>query len=83
VPGPDHLARVLLQFIHRQQSRIAKRSMTMDALELTSPNDFANDASLLEGLYQLVVNGHTDGWEFQQLNSEVYDRLMHTYPVNH
>ncbi|KLD78336.1 hypothetical protein FZ025_16720 [Xanthomonas hyacinthi] len=38
-----------------------------------------HDASLLEGLYQLVVGGHTQGWEFDQLNSEVYDRLKQTY----
>lgn len=38
-----------------------------------------HDASLLEGLYQLVVSGHTQGWEFDQLNSEVYDRLKQTY----
>jgi hypothetical protein len=51
----------------------------MDALENSSTADFANDASLLEGLYQLVVNGHTDGWEFEHLNAEVYERLKHTY----
>jgi hypothetical protein len=38
-----------------------------------------HDASLLEGLYQLAVSGHTHGWEFDQLNSEVYARLKQTY----
>ena len=33
------------------------------------------------GLYQLVVNGHTDGWEFEQLDSVVYERLKHAYAV--
>ncbi|WP_173427193.1 hypothetical protein [Pseudoxanthomonas suwonensis] len=53
----------------------------MNALEHNSSADFANDASLLEGLYQLVVTGHTDGWEFEQLDSVVYERLKHTYAV--
>ncbi|MBN6148829.1 hypothetical protein JR065_00620 [Xanthomonas sp. AmX2] len=38
-----------------------------------------HDASLLEGLYQLAVSGHTQGWEFEQLNSEVYSRLAQAY----
>lgn len=38
-----------------------------------------HDASLLEGLYQLAVSGNTDGWEFEQINSEVYARLQDTY----
>ena len=53
----------------------------MDALENTGGNDFGNDASLLEGLFQLVVTGHTDGWEFEQLDSVVYERLKHAYAV--
>lgn len=52
----------------------------MDALD-SSTTDFASDASLLEGLYQLAVNGHTDGWEFEHLTAEVYERLQHAYPV--
>lgn len=54
----------------------------MNALEPSSATDFASDFSLLEGLYQLVVNGHTDGWEFEQLDSVVYERLKHAYAVN-
>jgi len=37
------------------------------------------DASLLEGLYQLVITGHTDCREFEQLTNEVYGRLLDTY----
>lgn len=44
-------------------------------------SDSTNDASLLEGLYQLVMDGHTDSWEFQQLTHEVYERLKDTYSV--
>ncbi|GAB3516715.1 hypothetical protein MNQ95_15210 [Pseudoxanthomonas daejeonensis] len=53
----------------------------MNAFEHSSPNDFSSDFSLLEGLYQLVVNGHTDGWEFEQLDSVVYERLKSAYSV--
>ena len=53
----------------------------MNALEHNSQTDFASDSSLLEGLYQLVVSGHTDGWEFEQLDAEVYERLKHAYAV--
>ncbi len=42
-------------------------------------SDSINDASLLEGLYQLVMNGRTDSWEFQQLTREVYERLQEAY----
>ena len=41
----------------------------------------ASDFTLLEGLYQLVVNGHTDGWEFEQLDAVVYERLKDAYAV--
>lgn len=51
------------------------------AVASDSGNDFSNDASLLEGLFQLVLNGHTDGWEYEQLDSEVYERLKHAYAV--
>ena len=60
----------------------------MNALEHNSPTDFASDSSLLEGLYQLrtYITGpyycdHTDGWEFEQLDSVVYERLKHAYAV--
>ena len=55
----------------------------MDALKNTGGNDYGNDASLLEGLFQLVVTGHTDGWEFEQLNAVVYQRLQDAYAVTH
>ncbi|MEO6103748.1 MAG: hypothetical protein ABIP44_08950, partial [Pseudoxanthomonas sp.] len=41
----------------------------------TSSSDF----TLLEGLYQLAVTGHTDDWEFERLNNAVYERLMSSY----
>lgn len=53
----------------------------MNALDHSSQTDFSSDFSLLEGLYQLVVNGHTYGWEFEQLDSVVYERLKHAYAV--
>lgn len=50
----------------------------MDTIPPTAAtND--HDASLLEGLYQLAVSGHTEGWEFEQINNEVYTRLLETY----
>lgn len=55
----------------------------MDALDHNIGHDLGNDASLLEGLFQLVVTGHTDGWEFEQLNAEVYQRLQDAYAVAH
>lgn len=39
------------------------------------PSDF----TLLEGLYQLAVSGHTDDWEFERLNNAVYERLLSSY----
>ena len=51
------------------------------AIDTHAANDSASNSSLLEGLYQLVVSGHTDSWEFEQLTNEVYDRLMSTYSV--
>ncbi|KAF1698142.1 hypothetical protein CSC62_06740 [Pseudoxanthomonas jiangsuensis] len=53
----------------------------MTTFDPHAANDCASDASLLEGLYQLVVSGHTDSWEFEQLTNEVYERLMSTYSV--
>ncbi|MFY0183722.1 hypothetical protein ACTT2I_11235 [Stenotrophomonas sp. PUT21] len=40
------------------------------------------DSSLLEGLFQLAVNGQTQGWEFDQIDNEVYARLLSTYGVD-
>lgn len=42
----------------------------------------ASDFTLLEGLYQLTVTGHTDDWEFERLNNAVYERLLSTYSSN-
>jgi hypothetical protein len=51
----------------------------MEHLETAVGSKADNDASLLEGLYQLVISGHTDSWEFEQLTNEVYERLLDTY----
>ncbi len=39
----------------------------------------SSDFSLLEGLYQLAITGHTDEWEFERLNNAVYERLLSYY----
>jgi hypothetical protein len=38
-----------------------------------------HDHDLLEGLFQLVVSGHTDSSDYAQLNAEIYERLLDTY----
>ena len=55
----------------------------MDTIDHTAGHDSGNDASLLEGLFQLVLTGHTHGWEFEQLDAEVYQRLHEAYGVAH
>lgn len=42
-------------------------------------NTTSSDFTLLEGLYQLAVTGHTDDWEFERLNNAVYERLLSSY----
>ena len=42
-------------------------------------NNSSSDFTLLEGLYQLAVTGHTDDWEFGRLNNAVYERLLSAY----
>ncbi len=37
------------------------------------------DTSLLEGLFQLALTGQTQGWEYDQINQEVYARLLSAY----
>lgn len=37
------------------------------------------DSSLLEGLFQLALNGQTQGSEFDLIDHEVYARLLSTY----
>lgn len=55
----------------------------MNSMDMTVSGSIpAGDASLLEGLYQLVLDGATDGWEFEQLNAEVYERLQATYQAD-
>jgi hypothetical protein len=43
--------------------------------DIADPNDF----TLLEGLYQLTITGHTHDWEFERLNNAVYERLLSAY----
>ncbi|HEY5970645.1 MAG TPA: hypothetical protein VIT22_01510 [Pseudoxanthomonas sp.] len=47
--------------------------------EAISSNTSSSDFTLLEGLYQLAVTGHTDDWEFERLNNAVYERLISSY----
>ena len=47
--------------------------------DATSSNNSSSDFTLLEGLYQLAVTGHTDDWEFERLNNAVYERLLSSY----
>lgn len=44
------------------------------------PDADLNDFTLLEGLYQLTITGHTHDWEFERLNNAVYERLLSAYP---
>src|SRR5687768_16261191 len=46
---------------------------------IISNNTTSSDFTLLEGLYQLAVTGHTDDWEFERLNNAVYERLLSSY----
>ncbi len=46
------------------------------------PVDHHNDATLLEGLFQLVVSGDTRSEAFQQLDASVYERLLSTYDTD-
>ena len=47
--------------------------------DATISNNTSSDFTLLEGLYQLAVTGHTDDWEFERLNNAVYERLLSSY----
>lgn len=40
------------------------------------------DSSLLEGLFQLALNGQTQGSEFDLIDHEVYARLLSAYGVD-
>ena len=52
--------------------------MSFDDATITN-NTSSSDFTLLEGLYQLAVTGHTDDWEFERLNNAVYERLLSSY----
>ncbi len=51
--------------------------MSLD--DAISNNNSSSDFTLLEGLYQLAVTGHTNDWEFERLNNAVYERLLSSY----
>ena len=51
--------------------------MSLD--DALSSNSSSSDFTLLEGLYQLAVTGHTNDWEFERLNNAVYERLLSSY----
>ena len=51
--------------------------MSLD--EAITSNTSSSDFTLLEGLYQLAVTGHTNDWEFERLNNAVYERLLSSY----
>jgi hypothetical protein len=53
----------------------------IDASPASNDQDAASssDFTLLEGLYQLTVTGHTNEWEFERLNNAVYERLLSSY----
>ncbi len=51
----------------------------MNAIDQTLDMPNASDATLLEGLFQLTVTGHTQDWEFERLNNAVYERLLSSY----
>lgn len=52
--------------------------MNFDDVTIDNINS-SSDFTLLEGLYQLAVTGHTDDWEFERLNNAVYERLLSSY----
>ena len=45
----------------------------------TTPRIADADSSLLEGLFQLAMAGHTGGPDFEQLTAAVYGRLQDAY----
>jgi hypothetical protein len=73
---PAKLARLLL---YPHQAQINRgTNMNFDDV-IISNNTTSSDFTLLEGLYQLAVTGHTDDWEFERLNNAVYERLLSSY----
>ena len=53
--------------------------MNFDDATINNNDYSSSDFTLLEGLYQLAVTGHTDDWEFERLNNAVYERLLSSY----
>lgn len=53
----------------------------MSAIDQTLETAIASDSTLLEGLFQLTVTGHTQDWEFERLNNAVYERLLSSYAM--
>ena len=56
-----------------------QRGTDMSLDDAMSSNSSSSDFTLLEGLYQLAVTGHTNDWEFERLNKAVYERLLCSY----
>ena len=56
-----------------------QRGTDMSLDDAMSSNSSSSDFTLLEGLYQLAVTGHTNDWEFERLNTAVYERLLSSY----
>ena len=56
-----------------------QRGTDMSLDEAINSNTSSSDCTLLEGLCQLAVTGHTDDWEFERLNNAVYERLLSSY----
>ncbi|GGD53732.1 hypothetical protein [Pseudoxanthomonas indica] len=53
----------------------------MSAIDQAPEAALASDSTLLEGLFQLTVTGHTQDWEFERLNNAVYERLLSSYAM--
>jgi hypothetical protein len=65
-------------FIPSKSKHTRGTAMNFDDATI-SGNTTSSDFTLLEGLYQLAVTGHTDDWEFERLNNAVYERLLSSY----
>jgi len=64
-------------FTHSKNKLPTGTAMSLD--DVISNNTASSDFTLLEGLYQLAVTGHTNDWEFERLNNAVYERLLSSY----
>jgi hypothetical protein len=63
----------------RASAKHSKGENGMSLDDAISGSTTSSDFTLLEGLYQLAVTGHTDDWEFERLNNAVYERLLSSY----